>query len=247
MVRVVVPVADRRGAAAHDAAARCRPRTGPPVPQFITSGAWRQCAPEGGVIVPVPLPTPRQAGRDALAGRGQRRLRHPGGLLHRPVRAGGQVLARHLPAADLAAARAASPQTGRGPRRRRTRSASRPAATSSTGAPPVSRWPTCRTSRRCAPRWSSCSAPAGPIADTWTWTVGRLARRLGSGGQPVGVTSVNASRGWCSSPSDTTSRLRNSASVQSTTTRTLRLSLGIAAHVVGAVHEPREQPLSLIP
>ena len=30
----------------------------PPVPQFITTGAWRQCAPEGGVIVPVPLPTP---------------------------------------------------------------------------------------------------------------------------------------------------------------------------------------------
>jgi hypothetical protein len=31
-----------------------------PVPEFITSGAWRQCAPEGGVIVPVPLPTPMQ-------------------------------------------------------------------------------------------------------------------------------------------------------------------------------------------
>ena len=28
------------------------------MPQFITSGAWRECAPEGGVIVPVPLPTP---------------------------------------------------------------------------------------------------------------------------------------------------------------------------------------------
>jgi hypothetical protein len=31
-----------------------------PVPEFITSGAWRQCAPVGGVIVPVPLPTPKQ-------------------------------------------------------------------------------------------------------------------------------------------------------------------------------------------
>jgi hypothetical protein len=29
-----------------------------PVPAFITSGAWRQCVPEGGVLVPVPLPTP---------------------------------------------------------------------------------------------------------------------------------------------------------------------------------------------
>lgn len=31
-----------------------------PVPTFITSGAWRQCTPEGGVLVPVPLPTPTQ-------------------------------------------------------------------------------------------------------------------------------------------------------------------------------------------
>jgi len=31
-----------------------------PVPTFISSGAWRECAPEGGVIVPVPLPTPQQ-------------------------------------------------------------------------------------------------------------------------------------------------------------------------------------------
>jgi len=30
------------------------------VPQFITTGAWHQCAPDGGVIVPVPLPTPQQ-------------------------------------------------------------------------------------------------------------------------------------------------------------------------------------------
>jgi hypothetical protein len=29
-----------------------------PVPAFITTGAWRQCAPEGGVIAVVPLPTP---------------------------------------------------------------------------------------------------------------------------------------------------------------------------------------------
>ena len=31
-----------------------------PVPRFISSGAWRQCSPEGGVLVPVPLPTPKQ-------------------------------------------------------------------------------------------------------------------------------------------------------------------------------------------
>jgi hypothetical protein len=31
-----------------------------PVPEFITSGDWRQCAPDGGVLVPVPLPTPTE-------------------------------------------------------------------------------------------------------------------------------------------------------------------------------------------
>jgi hypothetical protein len=31
-----------------------------PVPEFISSGAWRECVPKGGVLVPVPLPTPRQ-------------------------------------------------------------------------------------------------------------------------------------------------------------------------------------------
>ena len=29
-----------------------------PVPEFISSGHWRDCTPEGGVLVPVPLPTP---------------------------------------------------------------------------------------------------------------------------------------------------------------------------------------------
>jgi hypothetical protein len=31
-----------------------------PVPQFISTGDWRQCTPDGGVLVPVPLPTPPQ-------------------------------------------------------------------------------------------------------------------------------------------------------------------------------------------
>jgi hypothetical protein len=31
-----------------------------PVPAFIASGDWRQCVPDGGVLVPVPLPTPQR-------------------------------------------------------------------------------------------------------------------------------------------------------------------------------------------
>ncbi|MFI6233783.1 hypothetical protein ACIBD9_09530 [Micromonospora sp. NPDC050784] len=37
------------------------PTTGrPAVPEFITGGHWRQCVPPGGVLVPVPLPTPKE-------------------------------------------------------------------------------------------------------------------------------------------------------------------------------------------
>lgn len=32
----------------------------PPVPRYIADGHWRECAPPGGVLVPVPLPTPNE-------------------------------------------------------------------------------------------------------------------------------------------------------------------------------------------
>ncbi|MFC0508073.1 hypothetical protein [Micromonospora costi] len=32
----------------------------PPLPEFITGGHWRECVAPGGVLVPVPLPTPRE-------------------------------------------------------------------------------------------------------------------------------------------------------------------------------------------
>ncbi|MFI7607180.1 hypothetical protein ACIBTV_18835 [Micromonospora sp. NPDC049366] len=32
----------------------------PPLPEFITGGHWRQCVQPGGVLVPVPLPTPKE-------------------------------------------------------------------------------------------------------------------------------------------------------------------------------------------
>ncbi|MCM0675911.1 hypothetical protein NCC78_14605, partial [Micromonospora phytophila] len=31
----------------------------PPVPEFVTAGHWRECVRPGGVLVPVPLPTPK--------------------------------------------------------------------------------------------------------------------------------------------------------------------------------------------
>ncbi|MEU4470113.1 hypothetical protein [Micromonospora sp. NPDC023888] len=39
------------------------PTTGrPAVPEFVTGGHWRQCVQPGGVLVPVPLPTPKEPG-----------------------------------------------------------------------------------------------------------------------------------------------------------------------------------------
>ncbi|MFC3504394.1 hypothetical protein ACFOOK_25965 [Micromonospora krabiensis] len=32
----------------------------PPLPEFVTGGHWRQCVQPGGVLVPVPLPTPKE-------------------------------------------------------------------------------------------------------------------------------------------------------------------------------------------
>lgn len=33
-----------------------------PLPQFVSGGHWRDCTPPGGVLVPVPLPTPKEPG-----------------------------------------------------------------------------------------------------------------------------------------------------------------------------------------
>jgi hypothetical protein len=59
VARVVIPVAVI-GALLPSLPSPVAVATRVPVPQFISSGAWRQCAPEGGVIAPVPLPTPQE-------------------------------------------------------------------------------------------------------------------------------------------------------------------------------------------
>ena len=62
-----------------------------------------------------------------------------------------------------------------------------------------------------------------------------------------GVTSVKLIRGSCSSPRETTSRLRNSASVQSMITRTLRLKLGIRLTWYVRCMNQAGSPLILMP
>jgi hypothetical protein len=61
-----------------------------PVPEFIATGAWRQCAPEGGVIVPVPVPNPRQPDLMRWPAAANARFGIPEGFFIGPYGAGGR-------------------------------------------------------------------------------------------------------------------------------------------------------------
>lgn len=60
-----------------------------PVPTFISSGAWRQCVPDGGVLVPVPLPTPLQPDVMRWAAQADDRFAIPQGFFIGPYGPGG--------------------------------------------------------------------------------------------------------------------------------------------------------------
>jgi hypothetical protein len=61
-----------------------------PVPQFITTGAWRQCAPDGGVMVLVPAPTPRTPDLLRWAATANAAFAIPEGFFIGPYAAGGR-------------------------------------------------------------------------------------------------------------------------------------------------------------
>lgn len=65
--------------------------TRPPLPTFITGGHWRSCVPPGGVLVPVPPPTPKDpwAMRWATAAHAEFAL--PEGFFIGPYRPGGRA------------------------------------------------------------------------------------------------------------------------------------------------------------
>jgi hypothetical protein len=62
-----------------------------PLPAFITTGAWRQCVPEGGVLVPVPLPTPRQPEQMRWAAAANAAFAIPEGFFFGPYAPGGRA------------------------------------------------------------------------------------------------------------------------------------------------------------
>lgn len=64
-----------------------------PVPAFITSGAWRECVPEGGVLVPVPLPTPSEPDPMRWAAAADAAFATPEGFFFGPYAPGGRASA----------------------------------------------------------------------------------------------------------------------------------------------------------
>jgi hypothetical protein len=68
------------------------PTTGrPAVPEFITAGHWRDCVPPGGVLVPVPLPTPAEPWAMRWATAVNAAFGMPEGFFIGPYAAGGQA------------------------------------------------------------------------------------------------------------------------------------------------------------
>ena len=136
----------------------------PPVPEFISSGQWRDCVQPGGVMVPVPLPTPKDPHAMRWAAAANAQFAPAGGLLHRPVRAGRARVDRHLQAAHVGAAggggRVRHRAGGQPGTARPGRQGHRLLGCLMRG----DRRTTSPTPARCATRWTCCSAPAGASA-----------------------------------------------------------------------------------
>ncbi|GAB3139516.1 glycosyl transferase [Micromonospora sonneratiae] len=62
-----------------------------PVPTFISGGHWRQCVPSDGVLVPVPLPTPKEPDVMRWAAVANAEFRLPEGFFIAPYGAGGKA------------------------------------------------------------------------------------------------------------------------------------------------------------
>ena len=123
------------------------------------------------MIVPVPLPTPGKPDAMRWPAAANAAFGIPEGFFIGPYGPEGKSSLGIYPRptsqllAEVAADR-------RGPGRSPTiRSASRPAATSTTGAPTASRWPTCPNEAALRTTLEQLLGPGRPIADTWTWSV----------------------------------------------------------------------------
>ncbi|MEU8208459.1 hypothetical protein AB0B85_04565 [Micromonospora sp. NPDC049044] len=142
----------------------------PAVPEFVTGGHWRQCVPPGGVLVPVPLPTPKEPGPMRWATAADAAFSLPEGFFIGPYGRGGTAAMgtfKQPTSALLAdvARRGDQPAIGDEQRRQAARDADFWGAS-------------CVALADDAPHAESLRAtleqlygPATRIADAWTWRV----------------------------------------------------------------------------
>jgi hypothetical protein len=144
----------------------------PELPRFITGGHWRQCVEPGGVLVPVPLPTPKDPWPMRWAAGANAAFGVPEGFFIGPYAAGGQASmgTYKQPTSELLTRVARTgivPEIGAAERHRAHRD--------------VEFWrASCVVLAADAPYAESLRqalvalfGPATPIADAWIWRVGR--------------------------------------------------------------------------
>lgn len=142
-----------------------------PVPAFITSGAWRQCVPDGGVMVLVPAPDPRQPDLMRWAATANAAFAIPEGFFIGPYAAGGRsslgIYPR--PTSELLTRVAASgevPVINDGDRDQARADLAYWEA-DCVALAPVGNEPALRATLE------QLFGPGQPIADTWTWKINR--------------------------------------------------------------------------
>ena len=144
-------------------ARRC-PSSSPP-------GAWRECVPDGGVLVLVPAPNARQPDLMRWPATANAAFAIPEGFFIGPYAAGGRSSLGIYPRptsellTDVAKTGAVPPIDDD------ARAQARP--TSPTGRPTASRSPRCTTSPPLRTALEQLLGPGRPIEDVWTWKINR--------------------------------------------------------------------------
>lgn len=141
-----------------------------PVPEFISAGHWRQCVPEGGVLVPVPLPTPPRPEPMRWAAAANAEFALPQGFFIGPYGGGGTASMGIYPRptsillADVAA-------TGRLPVLEEGHQIQARADLAYWGADCVAVAPGQRYEQQLISMLNDLLGPGERIADTWVWRV----------------------------------------------------------------------------
>jgi hypothetical protein len=142
-----------------------------PLPRFVTAGHWRDCVEPGGVLVPVPLPTPKEPWPMRWAAAADAAFALPEGFFIGPYAAGGRASmgTYKRPTSQLlteVAKTGVVPAVGEAERQQATRDVEFWGASCVALADDAPHAASLRTTLE------ALFGPATRIADAWTWRVG---------------------------------------------------------------------------